>query len=147
MEEDYKKLLEKIANGNAECFKFMKRWSQFTHAVDDVIDDANLSNPEKIDKLSGSLPLYTCSYYQEHAKELFHACYVASALYALSEADADIKIVGLRAYYDSCRHAANIVLLTCASIEGWPLKDIAQFAAELSTMSFVTHHDKEGNPV
>lgn len=137
--------------GNELALDFLKLWSPYVHAIDDIID-GHLKEPEGIlAAFALAIRLYGHPFYLRHYDRLSQIALSCTSAYADSVAWENSDQKWQKDFADVYRHFGQEMVLAVAGICAQELKQDAyahmrSISQEWRTMSFFEHHDQEGRP-
>ena len=142
--EMQRQAIERACLGNAEAMDFLKRWSDYVHAIDDI-EDTVTSAEFRLATFIGALELYTHPFFLAHGARLKQVVYNCTNLYADSVAWEKSKVQWQRDFADWARHSGAEMVLAIAGIVGG-YAHMRNISLELRTVNYSEHHN-EGTPV
>jgi hypothetical protein len=141
---DLNRILESnICLGNQEAIEFVRKWIQYVHAIDDVVDeewDVGCSGSElKITSYILALEVYTTPFFLRNMQALKQMVYAITHLYMDSVSLAE-KNVNFAEY---ARHSGTEMLVAVAQIVGG-YQHAKAISYELHQVNYTKAHDEKG---
>lgn len=139
--------LERCCLGNPEAKRFLIAWSQYVHAIDDLIDGAERPAPEALlQTFAKAIAVYSDPFYLQHIEALRQVAVSATNLYADSVAWEQSPMPWHRHFADWARHAGAEMVLAVAHLCGG-YEHMRSLSLELRTICYLQHHDLKGDAV
>ena len=136
--------LQRACLNRADAMDFLKRWSDYVHAIDDIEDEE--TTPEfRLQTFILALELYTHPFFLQHAAALKQVVYSATNLYADAVAWEKSKVEWQRGFADWARHSGAEMVLAVAGIVGG-YAHMRSISPELRTVNWSEHHGEDGAP-
>jgi len=77
--------IHRVCLGQPEAMEFLRRWSDYVHAIDDI-EDTETTAEFRLATFAAALELYTCPFFARHAAALKPVVLNCTNLYADSVA-------------------------------------------------------------
>lgn len=144
--------VRRILCNNVEALHWVQVGRLYIHLIDDVIDEdlpaANrLNGARRMCKIGAmAIDLYTHPFFVKHWAALKHAMHNCTHLYAESIEWEKSGVAWQKSFSDWARHSWIDVLLVVAEICGG-YENRVEAAKELRAMSYLDHHDEQGEAV
>lgn len=145
LEAELSGLLDDVLANNPAALKFFCAWKDYTHAVDDLIDE-DRSNELIIKSHVLAAELYSSNFWYSHGDKLFPTVLTIANAYADSVAWENSGCDKRQHMADMLRTTGNeMILLIIGICSGWD--NLRKLSPKLRMISYLQHHDNEGNPV
>lgn len=118
MDEIYERLLQEASGDNPEAFRFLIAWSNYCHAVDDIIDSDIRDSEGILNVFVMAQEIYGSNFYLSNFDRLFHSIRVVTSSYADSVSMARSTELWQREEANIIRSCGNDIILLVASITG-----------------------------
>ena len=144
----WEKLLEKAANGNGAALNFLRGWSAYCHAVDDLVDDEpGALEPDNILKVMAmGMVIWNDGFYAANRAALLAVAWGVLNDYADSVAWEQSVVTWQMMFRQSNRHAGLQMALAVANLCGG-FMHMRGLSAEAKEICWADHHDAEGKAV
>lgn len=137
--------LQRACLGTAEAMDFLKRWSDYVHAIDDI-EDIETTAEFRLSTFIAALELYTHPFFLKNSIALKQTVYNCTNLYADAVAWEKSPVAWQRGFADWARHAGAEMVLAIACIVGG-YQHMRSISLELRTVNWSEHHNEEGKVI
>lgn len=142
----YEDIYKLSANGNAEALNFLMAWNEYSHRIDDLLD-----NPEKdynffLSILAYANVLYSCPFYQKHVQKLQPMVRQVTSRYADSVRMEKSDKPWEKQWADTLRFCGNDMVEAIAEITGG-YELLRKVSTLLKECSWKDHHNELAQPV
>ena len=146
----YNELLLRATRGDEAAFTYLVLFNQYSHTIDDIIDDGRDGKPMDAERVIGAFMqcahVHSHPFYVRHAAHLHPVMLMVANAYADSVAWEKSDQDGPRTMADVLRCAGNEMVLAVAAIcGGWA--HMRSLSAELRMGSWSDHHTPAGLPI
>lgn len=136
--------INEVCNGNAEAVDFLNRWSNYVHAIDDIIDE-NKSPEFIVSTFARSIEIHTHPFWLKNLAALRQVELHANNIYAdtvnCEKSDEPWK----KHFADWGRHGATEMVLAVAGIVGG-YEHMRAISLEMRKLCYFEHHADDGTP-
>ncbi len=133
-----------VCNGNAVALDWLCRWHRYCHEIDDIIDDSQWHDRERMLALFVSMnDLYSHPFYVQHCQRLQPVVMLATGTFADSIKFERSKQLWQRQWAEVMRHCGNLMIDAVAFICGG-YQHQRKLSAAFLAMCFCNHADKHG---
>jgi hypothetical protein len=136
--------ISEVCKGNAEAVDFLNRWSNYCHAIDDIIDEEK-TNEFKLATFARAIEIYTHPFFLKNLASLRQVAIHATNLYADSVAWERSTEQWQKDFVDWARHGGAEMVLAAAGIVGG-YDHMRVVSLELRKLCYFEHH-KDGQPI
>lgn len=135
--------------GNTEAMDFMRLWSEYVHAVDDIEDESTTSE-FRLRTFAMAIEVYTHPFFLRNLEALKQVAINATNAYADVVEGEKSEVKWAREFADVYRHFGQEMVFAvagiCARLRGLNAYDhIRTISAEWRANAYHQHHDKDGN--
>jgi len=136
--------LKRACLGNESAMDFLRRWSAYVHAIDDIEDEVTTAE-FRLATFIGALELYTHPFFLAHGHALKQVVLSCTNLYADAVAWEKSQEPWQRAFADWARHSGAEMVLAVANLVGG-YQHMRNISLELRTVNYSEHHGEDGQP-
>jgi len=141
---DKKLTVSEICKGNPEAIDFINRWSNYVHAIDDIIDE-DKSPDFIVSTFARAIEIHTHPFWLKNLTVLKQVELQANNIYCdtviCEKSDEKWK----QHFADWGRHGATEMVLAVAAIVGG-YEHMRSISLEMRKLCYFEHHDEHGNP-
>lgn len=146
MKNNYINFLKKYLSSNEDAYLWCLFFTLYLHTADDLVDNPSVDKKYITKFLDFAPRVFTYPFYVQHSNILFPLICAGSLDYYTSVMFEDSKELWKRERADVLRQNINSVYLAVIEIvSGYDKKREA--ALEIQEISYLTHHDSNGNAV
>lgn len=141
-------LNERTFLGNVEAMDFMRLWSEYVHAVDDIEDEPTTAE-FRLRTFALAIEVYTHPFFLRNLAALRQVALNATNAFADVVAWEKSDEKWQKDFADVYRHFGQEMVFAVAGICAGPARaydHVRSISAEWRAMSFFQHHDRDGNP-
>jgi hypothetical protein len=139
------KLVSRLCLGDREAMDFLAHWTDYCHAIDDIVD-ADKTDPEHvIATFARAATLYTHPFFLKHGAGLREVALNVTATYAQTVEWERSNVEWMKAWADMHRHCSIEMVTAVARICGG-YEHARTVIPEVRVVAFAEHHDQDGNP-
>jgi hypothetical protein len=137
------RLLERICCGEREAMEWLTLWSEYVHAIDDIVDKERDGVEDVLRTFARAVMLYSHPFYLKNLAALRAVVLVIGNLYADSVGWEKSLVAWQRNWSDHNRHAGMEMVIAVAQICGGYEHGRA-ISEEQRCICWAEHHDREG---
>lgn len=150
---NWEQLLAAISNGDKEAYDFIIAWQNHSHIVDDIIDGEIVNKSLIVKAFVNAQGLVQMPFFQKYNQVLWAQLILAANAY-VDHLEIGAEISGKdykKLISDSLRSYPNEMLILVAMLtskeDEVPWDRARKISLQLRELSYIEHHDSEGNPI